>query len=226
MDIDGLGEETVNLMVKQGIIRDFADLYTLSIDQIIPLERMGQKSAQNLVQGVQNSKKQPYHKVLFALGIRHVGATVAQKLAQAFKTIDLLRNASQEELLEVEDIGLKIAQSLSDYFSSQENWGRIERLRSYGCNFEAQNDQEQVNESDLLVGKSFVVSGVFEKFSREELKALITAHSGKIVGSISGKTSYVVAGDQMGPSKRQKAEKLEIPIISESEFIHMIESKS
>lgn len=226
MDIDGLGEETVNLMVKQGLIRDFADLYILGVDQIIPLERMGQKSAQNLVQGVQNSKKQPYHKVLFALGIRHVGATVAQKLTQAFKTIDLLRNASQEELLEVEDIGLKIAQSLSDYFSSQENWGRIERLRSYGCNFEAQNDQEQVNESDLLVGKSFVVSGVFEKFSREELKALITAHSGKIVGSISGKTSYVVAGDQMGPSKRQKAEKLEIPIISESEFIHMIESKS
>lgn len=226
MDIDGLGEETVNLMVKEGLIRDFADLYALEVNQLIPLERMGEKSAQNLVQGVQNSIRQPYHKVLFALGIRHVGETVAQKLAQGFRTIDQLRAASHEELLQIEDIGLKIAQSLTDYFSNDDNWQRIERLRGYGCQFEADVAQELVKESEILAGLSFVVSGVFERIGREELKALITAHSGKIVGSISGKTSYVVAGDQMGPSKRQKAEKLGIPIVSEEEFFNMIEQKS
>lgn len=226
MDIDGLGEETVNLMVKEGLIRDFADLYTLDVSQLIPLERMGEKSAQNLVQGVQNSIRQPYHKVLFALGIRHVGETVAQKLAQAFVTIDQLRAASQEELLLVEDIGLKIAQSLTDYLANEKNWDRIERLRAFGCQFEAEVGGEDAKESEILDGLSFVVSGVFERIGREELKALITAHSGKIVGSISGKTSYVVAGDQMGPSKRQKAEKLGIPIVSEEEFFNMIDQKS
>ena len=226
MDIDGLGEETVNLMVKQGLIRDFADLYTLDPDQLIPLERMGEKSALNLVQGVQSSIRQPFHKVLFALGIRHVGETVAQKLAQAFGTIDQLHEATEEELLSVDDIGQKIAQSIMDYFAREDNWLRIERLRAYGCQFKAIQEEVQSKESELLAGLSFVVSGVFERLSREELKALIVAHSGKNVGSISGKTSYVVAGEQMGPSKRQKAEKLGIPIISEAEFYKMIEPKS
>lgn len=226
MDIDGLGEETVNLMVKQGLIRDFADLYTLDSDQLIPLERMGEKSALNLVQGVQSSIRQPFHKVLFALGIRHVGETVAQKLAQAFGTIDQLHDATEEELLSVDDIGQKIAQSIMDYFAREDNWQRIERLRAYGCQFKAIQEEVQSKESELLAGLSFVVSGVFEQLSREELKALIVAHSGKNVGSISGKTSYVVAGEQMGPSKRQKAEKLGIPIISEAEFYKMIELKS
>ena len=226
MDIDGLGEETVNLMVKQGLIRDFADLYTLDSDQLIPLERMGEKSALNLVQGVQSSIRQPFHKVLFALGIRHVGETVAQKLAQAFGTIDQLHDATEEELLSVDDIGQKIAQSIMDYFAREDNWQRIERLRAYGCQFKAIQEEVQSKESELLAGLSFVVSGVFERLSREELKALIVAHSGKNVGSISGKTSYVVAGEQMGPSKRQKAEKLGIPIISEAEFYKMIEPKS
>jgi DNA ligase (NAD+) len=226
MDIDGLGEETVSLMVNHGLIRDFADLYTLEVEQIIPLERMGEKSAHNLVQGVQNSIKKPFHKVLFALGIRHVGETVAQKLAQAFGTIDRLRMANEEELLQVEDIGQKIAQSLTEYFANQDNWQRIERLRGYGCQFEVKEDLQQPKTSEILAGLSFVVSGVFERLSREELKSLIMAHSGKIVGSISGKTSYVVAGDQMGPSKRQKAEKLGIPLVSEEEFFNMIDSKS
>jgi len=193
------------------------------VSQLIPLERMGEKSAQNLVQGVQNSIRQPYHKVLFALGIRHVGETMAQKLAQAFVTIDKLRAANQEELLLVEDIGLKIAQSLCDYLSNQDNWDRIERLRVFGCQFEAEVGQEEAKESEILAGLTFVVSGVFERIGREELKALITAHSGKIVGSISGKTSYVVAGDQMGPSKRQKAEKLGIPILSEEDFFKLVD---
>ncbi len=226
MDIDGLGEETVSLMVNHGLIRDFADLYTLEVEQLIPLERMGKKSAHNLVQGVQNSIKQPFHKVLFALGIRHVGETVAQKLAQAFGTIDRLRMATEEELLQVEDIGRKIAQCLTEYFANQDNWQRIERLRGYGCKFEVKDDLRQPKTSEILSDLSFVVSGVFERLSREELKSLILAHSGKIVGSISGKTSFVVAGDQMGPSKRQKAEKLGIPIVSEEEFFNMIDTKS
>jgi len=226
MDIDGLGEETVSLMVKQGLIKDYADLYTLAVDQLIPLERMGEKSAQNLLQGVQNSIRQPFHKVLFALGIRHVGETVAQKLAQAFGTIDRLRMATEEELIGVEDIGQKIAQSLMDYFANQENWYRIERLRAYGCQFESKEEEAPSKSSEILSGLSFVVSGVFEQISREELKALIMAHSGKVVGSISGKTSYVVAGDQMGPTKRQKAEKLGIPMLSEAEFFNMIAVKS
>ena len=224
LDIDGLGEETVNLMVKQGLIKDFADLFTLKVEDIIPLERMGEKSAQNLVKGVQESVRQPYHKVLFALGIRHVGETVAQKLAQAFPKIELLRRASEAELVAVDDIGLKIAQSLINYFDHDENWNRIERLRVYGCQFEAENEPEQVLQSNALEGLSFVVSGVFQSLSREEIKSLILAHSGKIVGSISGKTSYVLAGDQMGPSKRQKAETLGIPVISEEEFFKMIAS--
>ncbi len=224
MDIDGLGEETVNLMVKQGLIKDFADLFTLKVEDIIPLERMGEKSAQNLVKGVQESVRQPYHKVLFALGIRHVGETVAQKLAQAFPKIELLHRASEAELVAVDDIGLKIAQSLKNYFDHDENWNRIERLRAYGCQFEAENEPEQLLQSHALEGLSFVVSGVFQSLSREEIKSVILAHSGKIVGSISGKTSYVLAGDQMGPSKRQKAETLGIPIISEEEFFKMIPS--
>ncbi len=223
MDIDGLGEETVTLMVKQGLIVDFADLFTLTPEVIIPLERMGEKSAQNLVLGVQESIKQPYHKVLYALGIRHVGETVAKKLSQAFPNIDLLRQASLQELLEVDDIGQKIAESLQSYFASEEHWARIERLKNYGCQFEVTNSDEQVAQSQKLSGLSFVVSGVFQSLSRDELKQLISHHSGKVVGSISGKTSYIVAGDQMGPSKRIKAEKLGIPIVSEEEFLKMIQ---
>ncbi len=222
MDIDGLGEETVALMVRQGLINDFADLYSLRMDQVVPLERMGQKSAENLIQGVKDSLKQPYHKVLFALGIRHVGETVAQKLAQAFPDIDTLKAATQDELLAVDDIGVKIADSLMAYFSDSDNWHRIERLRSYGCQFEAMGTEQIQLSSAALDGLSFVVSGVFQKVSRAELKNLITEHSGKVVGSISGKTSYVVAGDQMGPSKRQKADQLGIPIIGENDFFEMI----
>ena len=222
MDIDGLGEETVALMVRQGLINDFADLYGLRMDQVVPLERMGQKSAENLIQGVKDSLKQPYHKVLFALGIRHVGETVAQKLAQAFTDIDTLKAATQDELLAVDDIGVKIADSLMAYFSDSDNWHRIERLRSYGCQFEAMGTEQIQLSSAALDGLSFVVSGVFQKVSRAELKNLITEHSGKVVGSISGKTSYVVAGDQMGPSKRQKADQLGIPIIGENDFFEMI----
>ena len=222
MDIEGLGGETVELLFKEGLITDYADLYTLTKEEILPLERMAEKSAENLVKGVAESVKVPFERVLFALGIRFVGETVAKKLAKAYKNIDALQAASLEELTAVDEIGERIAQSVIDFFQNERNLDAIARLTSYGVQFELSADKLK-NQTDTLSGNTFVVSGVFELLSRDELKKKIEDNGGKVGSSISSKTSYLIAGDNMGPSKRSKAEKLDIPIISEQDFLNMIE---
>jgi DNA ligase (NAD+) len=221
MDIEGLGGETVALLVKSGLIKNYADLYELTIDEVIPLERMADKSAKKLIEGIENSKTIPFERVLFALGIRHVGETVAKKLAKHYKTIDNLAQVTLEELVEVDEIGIIIAQSVRKFFNSEEKKLTIERLKEYGVQLEIDADILE-KQTDKLDGKSFVVSGVFTKVSRNELKKLIEDNGGKVSGSISKKTGFVVAGENMGPSKKAKAENLGVPIISEDEFLLMI----
>ncbi len=221
MDIEGLGGETVALLVKEGLIKNYADLYELSVDQVIPLERMAEKSAENLINGIEASKKIPFERVLFALGIRYVGETVAKKLAKHYKNIDALAEASQELLVSVDEIGDKIAESVVAFFDVPENRQLVERLKNYGVQLQISAD-ELANQTNKLEGNTFVVSGVFHQVSRNELKKLIEDNGGKVSGSISGKTSYVVAGDNMGPSKKEKAESLGVPIISEEDFLQMI----
>ena len=221
MDIEGLGGETVALLVNNGLIRTYADLYELTAEEVIPLERMAEKSAENLINGIEASKQIPFERVLFALGIRYVGETVAKKLARHFKSIDAIMATSEEELTGVEEIGERIAQSVEQFFTSAENKETIQRLKEYGVQLEISADI-LASQTDKLQGNTFVVSGVFTSVSRTELKKLIEDNGGKVSGSISGKTSYVVAGDNMGPSKRTKAESLGIPIISEEEFLAMI----
>ncbi|MGB5436088.1 MAG: NAD-dependent DNA ligase LigA [Maribacter sp.] len=222
MDIEGLGAETVELLFKEGLIRNYADLYILTKAQIMPLERMAEKSAENLVKGVAESVKIPFERVLFALGIRFVGETVAKKLAKAYKNIDALMAASMEELMAVDEIGERIAQSVVEFFGNERNLENISRLRSYGLQFELSADK-LMNQTEILKGKTFVVSGVFETVSRDELKKLMEDNGAKVGSSISSKTSYLVAGDKMGPSKRTKADSLGVPIISEFDFMAMIQ---
>jgi DNA ligase (NAD+) len=221
MDIEGLGGETVALLFNNGLIQNYADLYELKVEQILPLERMAQKSAENLVRGVQNSKYIPFERVLYALGIRFVGETVAKKLAQHYKNIDSLRQASLMDLVLVDEIGERIAQSVVDFFENQENQIIIDRLERYNIQFETV-EIINPNATDKLSGKTFVVSGVFEEFSRDDLKKAIEDNGGKVGSSISAKTNYVVAGANMGPSKLEKAVKLNVPIISETDFMTMI----
>lgn len=221
MDIEGLGAETVELLFKEGLIRNYADLYVLTKEQVMPLERMADKSAENLVKGVAESVNIPFERVLFALGIRFVGETVAKKLAKAFKNIDALMAASVESLMAVDEIGERIAQSVVDFFQNERNLEIISRLRSYGLQFEISADK-LLNQTELLKGKIFVVSGVFETISRNDLKKMIEDNGGKVGSSISSKTSFLVAGDKMGPSKRTKAESLGVPIISEQDFLGMV----
>jgi DNA ligase (NAD+) len=221
MDIEGLGGETVTLLFNNGLVHDYADLYELTVEQILPLDRMAQKSAENLVNGVALSKNIPFERVLFALGIRYVGETVAKKLAKHYKNIDALRQASLMDLILVDEIGERIAQSVIDFFDNQENRIIIERLKNYGIQFEIV-EKINPNATDKLQGKIFVVSGVFTLYSRDELKQAIEDNGGKIGSSISAKTDYVVAGDNMGPAKLDKANKLNIPIISEEDFKVMI----
>ncbi len=221
MDIEGLGGETVELLFKEGLIQNYADLYMLTEEQIMPLERMAEKSAENLVNGVAASKQIPFERVLFALGIRYVGETVAKKLAKAYKTIDALMAASEEELVAVDEIGGRIAESVIHFFSEEKNCEIVERLKTYGLQFSLSEEQLQ-NQSDTLKGKTFVVSGVFETLERNELKKLIEDNGGKVSSSISSKTSFLVAGDKMGPSKRAKAENLGVLIISEQDFLEMV----
>lgn len=221
MDIEGLGGETVALLVKNGLIKNYADLYQLVVNELIPLERLAQKSAENLVKGINLSKEIPFERVLFALGIRYVGETVAKKLAKHFKSIDVLMLASEEELVLVDEIGERIARSVVHFFTEEENRMTIQRLKDQGVQLKI-SDEQLADQTDILLGKSFVVSGVFTKVSRIELKKLIEDNGGKVSNSISGKTSFVVAGDNMGPSKRTKAEGLGIPIISEDDFLQMI----
>ncbi|MFT5435731.1 MAG: DNA ligase (NAD+), partial [Ulvibacter sp.] len=221
MDIEGLGGETVALLVINGLINNYADLYELTIEQLIPLERMAEKSAENLVAGVEASKSIPFERVLFGLGIRYVGETVAKKLAKHYKNIDALANASEEELITVDEIGDRIAQSVVSFFASEENITALQRLKFYGVQLEV-SAEKLLNQTDILESKTFVVSGVFERVSRNELKKLIEDNGGKVSSSISAKTAYVVAGNNMGPSKLAKAENLGVSIISEDEFLQMI----
>jgi DNA ligase (NAD+) len=221
MNIDGLGAETIELLFKEGLIGNYADLYDLREEQIIPLERMAEKSASNIIKGIEDSKNIPFGKVLFGLGIRFVGETVAKKLAKHYKNIDNLMNASFDDLVNVDEIGERIAQSILDFFENPINIEIIDRLKTYGVNF-ALDEADLKNQTEKLKGLSFVVSGVFQLFSRTELKKSIEDNGGKVIGSISKKTNYIIAGNNMGPSKRVKAEALQIPIILESEYIELI----
>jgi DNA ligase (NAD+) len=221
MDIEGLGGETVALLFNNNLVQNYADLYDLTVEQVIPLERMAQKSAENLVNGIEKSKEVPFERVLFALGIRYVGETVAKKLAKHYQNIDNLSNASLMDLILVDEIGERIAQSVIEFFENPENRIIIQRLRDYGVQLESKTVFNP-DATDKLAGKTFVVSGVFEKFSRDELKKSIEDNGGKVGSSISAKTDYVVAGDNMGPAKLEKANKLNIPIISEDDFIAML----
>ncbi len=221
MDIEGLGGETVGLLVKQGLVTNYTDLYTLTVEDILPLERMAQKSAENLVNGVAASVKIPFERVLFAIGIRFVGETVAKKLAKQFKNIDALANASIETLEGVDEIGTKIAQSVVAYFSELATIQQIEKLRSFGVQL-ALSAEDLEGQTDKLSGNTYVVSGVFTQVSRKELKELIEKHGGKVSSSISSKTSFIIAGDKMGPSKLAKAEKLGVSILTEHDFLNSI----
>jgi len=218
LDIEGLGGETVALLVNAGLIKDVADLYTLNIDDVLPLERMAQKSAENLIYGIEASKQIPFERVLFGLGIRYVGETVAKTLAKHFKSVGALSQARIEDLEAVDEIGIKIAESVYHFFRNENNIRLVSRLVSCGVQLEL-SKETLANQTTLLSGERIVVSGVFEAISRNELKALIEANGGKVVSSISAKTTYLVAGTNMGPSKRQKAEQLKIPILTEQEFL-------
>ena len=224
MDIEGLGGETVALLYANGLVHNYADLYMITVNQILPLDRMAQKSAENLVKGVENSKSIPFERVLYSLGIRFVGETVAKKLAQHYKNITALAQASVQDLVLVDEIGERIAQSVVDFFSNEANVQIVERLKEYGLAFELV-EKVSVNATNKLVGNIFVVSGVFEKFSRDDLKTAIEDNGGKIGSSISAKTNYVIAGENMGPAKLEKASKLNIPILSENDFIKMLNEK-
>ncbi|MBT8393837.1 MAG: NAD-dependent DNA ligase LigA [Bacteroidia bacterium] len=221
MDIEGLGGETVALLVNEGLIHNYSDLYELTKEQVIPLERMAEKSADNLIKGIDLSKQIPFERVLYALGIRYVGETVAKKLVKHYKSIDVLALATEDDLVNVDEIGEKIAESVLEFFSSEQNRIIIERLRNFGVQLEI-SAEKLANQTEKLKGSTFVVSGVFETISRNELKKLIEDNGGKVASSISSKTSYIVAGENMGPSKRAKATTLNIPIISEQEFLKMI----
>lgn len=220
MDIDGLGSETVDLLYNVGLIKNITDLYALQFDDLIKLERMAEKSANNLLQGVQASKNMPFEKVLFALGIRYVGETVAKKLAKGLKNIDALMNADFDTLVGIDEIGEKIALSIQSYFSQEANRTITEKLKEHGLQFEVIEKEQQ---SDLLADKKIVISGIFQSFSRNELKTIIESNGGKNVGSLSNKTDFLLAGENMGPAKLEKANKLGVKIISEAEFKSMLE---
>lgn len=222
MNIDSIGPETVDDFYRQGLVHNVADLYTIDVQQING-DGSRQKSAMKIISGIEESKNVPFERVVFALGIRFVGETSGKLLARHFKNIDALMNATLDELLEIDGIGEVMAKSIITYFHNEENMQIVERLRSYGLQMALSREQME-NASDLLQGKSIVISGVFQHHSRDEYKMMIEQNGGKNVGSISGKTSFILAGDNMGPSKLQKAEKLGIRIVSEDEFLEMIKA--
>ncbi len=224
LDIEGLGQETVALLVNANLIKNYSDLYKLKFDQIVGLERMADKSANNLLDGIIESKKIPFERVLFGLGIRYVGETVAKKLAKHFENIDNILNSDFEELISVDEIGEKIANSIIEFSKNSKNIENINSLKRHNIQFEI--DDSNKNISSILNGKSFVISGIFANFSRDELKNLIESNGGKISSSISSKTSYLVAGSNMGPSKKEKAEKFNINIISENELTNLISGQN
>ncbi len=221
MNIDGLGPETVDLFYNEGLISNVADLYLLKATDIENLEGKKEKSANKIVVGIEQSKNVPFERVIFALGIRFVGETVAKKLAKAFGTIENLENASFEALIAVDEIGERIANSIIAYFANEANRTMVERLKTYGLQLQ-QSEEDLSNRTDKLVGKSIVISGVFARHSREEYKEMIERNGGKNVGSISAKTSFILAGDNMGPSKLEKAQKLGVSIINEDDFLAML----
>jgi DNA ligase (NAD+) len=223
MNIDGLGDETIETFYQKGLVKHISDLYTLhkKADQLKSIERFGERSIENMLKGIENSKQMPFEKLLFGLGIRYVGETVAKKLARGVKNIDNLAKASIEELTSIDEIGERIAESIQEYFSKDEHIQQIELLKAAGLQFEVQ-EQTIILQSEVLSSKTFVISGTFEKHSREELKTLIEENGGKILSGISAKLDYLVAGDNMGPSKLEKATKLNVPLISEDELLEMI----
>ncbi len=220
MNIDGLGTETVDQLWQEGLVQNASDLYALTYDQLIKLDRMADKSVQKLLDGLEASKSQPFEKVLFAIGIRYVGETVAKKLARELKNIQMIQEATKEQLVEIDEIGGRIAESVIAFFNDEYNVNQLEKLQAAGLQFEI--IEKELSGNNELDGLTFVVSGVFSKYSRNEIKQAIEDHGGKNVGSISAKTKYVLAGENMGPSKLQKASDLGIPIISEDEFLAMI----
>ena len=221
MNIDGLGTETIDQFYQEGLIHTIADLYTLKAPDIARLERMGKKSALNIIEGIRSSKEVPFERVLFALGIRFVGETTAKTLAKAFRSIDALAKASLDELMQVDEIGARIAESIIRYFADEKNRTQIERLREAGIQLEME-EQDMSEYTDKLAGKSIVISGVFTHHSRDEYKEIIEKNGGKNVGSSSKKTSFILAGDNMGPAKLEKANKLGVPIMNEDEFLELI----
>lgn len=221
MNIDGLGPETVDMFYRQGLIKDTADLYQLRANNIIGLERMGQKTADNIIKSIEASKQVPFERVLFALGIRFVGETVAKKIAKSFHDIDELAHADIETLTSIDEIGGKIAQSIVSYFKNPANQSLIERLKASGLQFK-RNEEDLSGYTDKLAGQTIVISGTFVRHSRDEYKTLIEKNGGKNSGSISGKTSFILAGDNMGPSKLEKAHKLGIRMVNEDEFLSML----
>jgi DNA ligase (NAD+) len=220
MDIDGLGEETIELLFSKNLIRNFSDLYELRLEQLIPLERLGEKSASNILKSIRKSLDTPYHRVLFALGIRHVGETVAKTIAGRFRTIDELINADPDQLTSVYEIGPKIAASIIGYFSDKENIEIISRLKSFGVKF-SENKEVKLT-GNTMEGKTIVISGLFQKHSRDEYKEIIEKNGGKNSTSVSGNTSFILAGENMGQSKKEKARDLGVPLISEIEFLKII----
>ena len=221
MNIDGLGSETIDLLYSQGLLKNIADIYALTQDDIARQERLGEKSAQNMLAGIEASKQVPWARVLFALGIRMVGETTAKKITRRFPSIDQLQWATVEQLTAIEDVGEQIAKNIIAYFNDLGNLEIINRLREAGIQMQS-TEEEQTPQSDILQGKSIVVSGVFTQHSRDEYKAMIEANGGKNVGSVSKKTSFILAGENMGPEKRKKAENLGVEIISETQFLNMI----
>ena len=222
MNIDGLGSETIDQFYQEGLIHTIADLYALKAPDIARLERMGKKSALNIMEGIRASKEVPFERVLFALGIRFVGETTAKTLAKAFRSIDKLASASLDDLMQVDEIGARIAESIIRYFADEKNREQIERLREAGIQLEME-ELDLSEYTDKLAGKSIVISGVFTHHSRDEYKEIIEKNGGKNVGSISKKTSFILAGDNMGPAKLEKANKLGVPILNEEEFLKLIE---
>ena len=223
MNIDGLGSETIDLLYSQGLLHNIADIYDLKHEDIARQERLGDKSALNILTSIEESKKIPWARVLFALGIRMVGETTAKKIAKRFPSIEQLQWASAEQLMSIEDVGEQIANNIIAYFNDLHNLGIVQRLLSAGVQFET--TEEQMTElSNRLEGKTIVISGVFAKHSRDEYKAMIEAHGGKNAGSISKKTSFVLAGENMGPEKKKKAEGLGITLMNEEEFLKLIEA--
>ena len=220
MNIDGLGEETIDLLYRQGLLHNIADIYNLKLEDIAAQERLGEKSAQNMLAGIEASKQVPWSRVLFALGIRMVGETTAKKIARFYTSIDALQWATTEQLCAIEDVGPQIAENIVAYFNDIRNLEILERLRQAGLQFEG--EAVEGPQSDKLAGMSIVISGTFSHHSRDEYKAMIEAHGGKNVGSVSKKTSFILAGDNMGPEKRKKAESLNVKLITEDEFLEMI----